>query len=132
MFSKPEAHFAGDYFFKDQALGTATDAQISEVFQLGNTEGGIRVHGWIEGSAASASGETITAKLQVGDLESSTAATDWKDIETNVITADGTAVTGDIISVIPDTEKKFMRVSVEHSTGVTAGNFTVAVEYVPR
>ena len=131
MWNKPEAHFDGDYFFKEQSLGTTTAAQVSDSFQIGNTEGGIRVHGWLEGSAACASGDTVTTKVQVGDVEDSTAATDWEDVESKVITSDGTSVSGDMVSVIPETGKKFMRVSVENSTGMT-GAFTVAVEYVPR
>jgi hypothetical protein len=131
MFDKKEAHFAGDYFFENQALGTTTAAQVSDSFELGCTEGGIRVHGWLEGSAACASGNTITAKVQVGDKADSTAGSDWTDVESSVVTASGTSVSGDIVSVIPDTGKKFMRVSVANSTGMT-GSFTVAAEYVPR
>lgn len=131
MWNKPEAHFDGDYFFKEQSLGTTTAAQYSGALQIGNTEGGIRVHGWLEGSAACSSGNTITTKVQVGDVEDSTAATDWEDIETKVITASGTAVSGDLVSIIPETGKKFMRVSVANSAGMT-GNFTVAAEYIPR
>lgn len=125
MWNKPEAHFAGDYFFQDAAFSGA--AQVSEVFELGNTEGGIRVHGWIEGSATTTSGKTITVKVQGAD------ATDgeWADIATNTVTATSTAFTGDIIAVIPDTDKKYMRVSVTDAGGTT-GKFTVAVEYVPR
>jgi hypothetical protein len=126
MWNKPEAHFAGDYFFQDKAFSGA--AQVSEVFELGNTEGGIRIHGWIEGSATTTSGKTITVKVQVADTAD---AGEWTDIATNTVTATGTAFTGDIIAVIPDTDKKYMRVSVA-DTGSTTGNFTVAVEYVPR
>lgn len=134
MFNKPEVHFAGDYFFQDQAIGTSTDAQVSEAFQLGNTEGGIRVRAWLEGAAACASGDTITATLQVGDKADSTAGTDWTDIASNTLTATGTALSGEILSVIPETEKKFMRLSVARTAGTDGmtGKFTAAVEYVPR
>lgn len=126
MWNKSEAHFDGDYFFQDKAL--ASTALVSEAFELGNTQGGIRVHGWVEGSAKAASGDTIVTKLQVADTADATA---WTDIFTNTVTADGTTLAGDIISVIPETDAKFMRVSVTGSSGTT-GNFSVAVEYVPR
>ena len=131
MWNKEEAHFAGDYFFQNQPLGTTEAEQISEVFQTGNLEAGIRVHGWLDGNAACASGNTITTKLQVGDKQDSTSSGDWTDIETKVITAEDTTISGDIISAIPETDKKFMRISVANSTGMT-GAFTVAVEYIPR
>lgn len=134
MWNKNEAHFDGDYFFKEQAIGTSTDAQISDAFQLGNTEGGIRVRAWIEGNAACASGDTIAATLQVGDKADSTAGTDWTDIASGSLAATGTALTGEIISVIPETDKKFMRLSVVRTagTGGMTGKYSAAVEYVPR
>lgn len=134
MWNKNEAHFDGDYFFKEQAIGTSTDAQISDAFQLGNTEGGIRVRAWIEGNAACASGDTIAATLQVGDKADSTAGTDWTDIASGTLTATGTALTGEILSVIPETDKKFMRLSVARVAGTDGmtGKYSAAVEYVPR
>ena len=134
MFDKPEVHFAGDYFFKEQAIGTSTDAQISDAFQLGNTEGGIRVRAWLEGSAACASGDSITATLQVGDKADSTAGTDWTAIASGTLAATGTALSGEILSVIPDTGKKFMRLSISRTAGTDGmtGKYSAAVEYVPR
>lgn len=131
MFKTNEAHFEGDYFFQNAALGTTTAERVSDVFELGVTEGGIRVRGWIEGTVACSSGKTITTKVQVGNDAASTAATDWEDIATKVVTATGTALTGELVSVIPDTDKQFMRVVVSNATSMT-GNISVAVEYVPR
>ena len=134
MWNKNEAHFDGDYLFKEQAIGTSTDAQVSEAFQLGNTEGGIRVRAWREGSAACASGDSISATLQVGDKADSTAGTDWTDIASGTLAATGTALSGEILSVIPETDKKFMRLSVSRTAGTDGmtGKYSAAVEYVPR
>lgn len=143
MFEKNEVHFAGDYFFEDKALSTGTDAQVSEAFRLGKSHGGIRVKAWMEGEASCAAGGSVAAALQVGDDEDSTAATDWSNLvsgtATAVATVTGTgtdattsySVSGDILSAIPETDKKFMRLSVANSTGMT-GSFSAAPEYVPR
>lgn len=128
MWKRNEAHFAGDYFFENQALATGTDAQVSEAFELGCTEGGIRVRGWLDGSAVCASGNTVTTELEVADTPNSTA---WRKIAENTVTATATALAaGDIFSFIPDVDEHYMRVKVANSTGMT-GNFTVAVELVP-
>jgi hypothetical protein len=138
-----EVRFAGDKFFEDKALSTGTDAQVSEVFELGNTHGGIRVKAWMEGEASCAAGGNVAATLQVGDDKDSTASTDWANLvsgtATAVATVTGTgtdattsySVSGDILSVIPESEKKFMRLSVANSTGMT-GSFSAVPEYVPR
>lgn len=127
MWNRNEVHFDGDYFFKKQALATGTDAQVSGAFELGCTEGGIRVRGWLDGSAACASGNTIKTELEVADTADSTA---WRKIAENTVTATGTGVTGDIFSFIPDVDDSFMRVKVTNATGMT-GSFSVAVELVP-
>lgn len=127
MFNRDEVHFDGDYFFKKQALAETTAAQVSDAFELGCTEGGIRVRGWIEGSVACASGNTLKTELEVADTADSDT---WRKIAENTITADGTALTGDIFSFIPDVDDHYMRVKVANATGMT-GKFTVAVELVP-
>ena len=127
MWNRNEVHFDGDYFFQEQALGTSTDAQVSEAFELGRTEGGIRVRGWLDGAAVSASGNTIKTELEVADTPTATA---WTKIAENTVTATGTSVSGDIFSFIPDVDDHYMRVKVTNSTGMT-GNFSVAVELVP-
>lgn len=132
MWKRNEAHFADDYPFKDQAFATGTDAQVSEAFELGCTNGGIRVRGWVEGSAVCASGDTIKTELEVAGTPD---ATSWKKIAENTVTASTTSLTGDVFSFIPDIEPgdadgKYMRVKVANATGMT-GNFTVAVELVP-
>lgn len=140
MFSKNEVHFDGDYFFKSQALATGTDAQVSDAFELGNPHGGLRIHGWLDGTATAGSGNTIIATLQGADTED---ATSWTDIASNTATVDATvtgtgtdattaySVSGDILNYIPEGGYKFMRVSVANSTGMT-GTFSVAPEYIPR
>lgn len=127
MWNRNEAHFDGDYFFKEQPLATGTAAQVSDAFELGCTEGGIRVRGWLDGSAVCASGNTIKTELEVADTPDATA---WRKIAENTITATGTSVTGDIFSFIPDVDDHYMRVKVANATGMT-GNFSVAVELVP-
>lgn len=127
MWDKKEVHFAGDYMFEKAALATGTAAQESSAFELGCTEGGIRVHGWLEGNAACASGDNITSVLKVADSPDATA---WKPIATNTVSATGTSLSGDLFSFIPDVDAKFMKVGVANSTGMT-GAFSVAPELVP-
>ena len=128
MFNDKEAHFEGDYFFKEQAFGTTTAAQTSGVFRLGNTEGGIRIRGFVDGNGTSASGATITTVVQVADEENSTA---WTNLESKTFTAQGTALTGDFFGFIPDTDKRFVRCTVANGTAIS-GKFNLALEYVPR
>lgn len=123
MFKSKEAHFDGDYFFKEATFGTAT--VTSEDFIIGNIEAGIRVRGWVEGTATCSSGATITSTLQVSDDK-----VNWEDFAVQTKEATSTECTGEFFNIIPDTEKKFMRVALDN-TGVT-GDFTVAVEYIPR
>lgn len=141
MWKDKEVHFADDYFFQDADLATGTAAQVSGVFELGNTLGGIRVHGWLEGDVASASGGSITAVLEVADAADSTG---WTGIATNTVTAEALSTSGtgtaavvnygisedSIFSFVPDVEDNYMRVSVSNSTGMT-GTFTVAPELIP-
>ncbi len=126
MFDNKEAHFGGDYFFEKADFGGKE--VVSEVFELGQTNGGLRVRGWVDGTATATSGKTITVKLEAGDDPS---GGDFEIIAQNVITAEGTSMNGDIFSYIPDTAKKYMRVKVTPDTGIT-GKFSVAPEYIPR
>lgn len=131
MFNNKEAHFAGDYLFKEASFGTAT--QTSAVFQLGTTEGGLRIRGYIDGGSAAtgASGGTITTTLQVADTEDATA---WTNLESKTFTNTSTAFDGDFFSFIPDTDKLYMRAVFANSTAfnTSGAKFTVAIEYVPR
>ena len=127
MFKNREPHFDGDYFFKDEAI--AASEKVSDAFRLGNTQSGLRVRGWVEGTAASTAGGTISVTLEVGD-ESAADGT-WEVIAADTATATGTTITGDIFSYVPDTDKKFMRVKVKGVAGIT-GTFSVAPEYVAR
>ena len=117
MFNDREAHFEGDYFFKEQAFGTTTAAQTSGVFRLGNTEGGIRIRGFVDGNGTSASGATITTVVQVADEENST---DWTNLESKTFTAQGTALTGDFFGFMPDTDQRFVRCTVANGTPTPA------------
>lgn len=126
IFKTKDAHFGQDYFFQEAAF--AAETLTSEAFELGCTEGGIRVHGWVEGSAAASSGAQVVTKLEVAD---SADAADWREIESQAVTAAGTALSGDLFSFIPDVDDKFMRVTVAAGSGVE-GKFSVAPEYVPR
>ena len=131
MFNNKEAHFAGDYLFQTASFSTST--QTSGVFQLGTTEGGLRIRGYIDGgnAATGASGATITTTLQVADAEDATA---WTNLESKTFTNSSTAFDGDFFSLIPDTDKLFMRAVVANSTAfnTSGAKFTVAIEYVPR
>lgn len=126
MFDNKEAHFGGDYFFKEADLSTTE--KVSGVFGLGQTNGGLRVRGWIDGSAKAADGNTITVKLEAGDAKD---GSDFEVIAQNVATAEGTSIAGDIFSYIPDTDKQYMRVKVA-AVGSVSGKFSVAPEYIPR
>lgn len=125
MWKNSEVHFAEDYFFKEHAFGT--DALVSDALELGVTEGGIRVHGWIDGSASCASGNTVKVELEVANEPN---ASEWRKIAENTVTADATSMSGDIFSFIPDVEDHFMRVKVSGASGVT-GTFSIAPELVP-
>lgn len=127
MWKDKEVHFADDYMFKESGLASGTDAQVSEAFELGRTQGGIRVHGWLVGEAACASGNTITTVLEVAD---SPDASDWREIASHEVTASGTSLSGDIFSFVPDVDEPYMRVKVSNSTGMT-GTFSVAPELIP-
>ncbi len=141
MFDK--SNFADSYLFNAKALATGTGAQVSTSKEIGNTQCGIRVRSWIDGVAVCGSGAAVVANVQVGDKADSTAATDWTDIAAGTATANATvtgtgtdattaySVSGDIVSYVPDTGKKFMRLSVSNSTGMT-GAFSAALEYIPR
>lgn len=126
MFDNKEAHFGGDYFFEKADFGGKE--VVSEVLELGQTNGGLRVRGWIDGTATATAGNTVTVKLEAGN---DPAGADFEVIAQNVATAKDTAMTGDIFSFIPDTDKKYMRVKVTPVSGV-AGKFSVAPEYIPR
>ena len=127
MWKDKEVHFADDYMFHEADLAADTAAQVSEAFELGGTQGGIRVHGWLVGEAACASGNTITTVLEVADAPD---AADWREIASNEVAAPGTALSGDIFSFIPDVDEHYMRVKVSNSTGMT-GKFSVAPELIP-
>lgn len=127
MWKDKEVHFADDYMFRDAALAADATAQVSEAFELGCTLGGIRVHGWLVGEAACASGNTVETVLEVADTPD---AADWREIASNTVTATGTALSGDIFSFVPDVAEHYMRVKVSNSAGMT-GTFSVAPELIP-
>lgn len=124
MFNSKEVRFDGDFFFKEKALGTA--AITSDALELGNTLGGLRVRGYVEGALACASGNTVEVSLETADAENGV----WTELAANTITADGTAITGDLFSFIPDNGAAYMRVKVTNSATVT-GKITVAPELIP-
>lgn len=130
MYKDNEVHFEGDFLFDKQALSTATDAQVSAAFRLGQTEGGIRVRAYFDEPAACSSGNAVTAVLKVAD-KADAAATDWETIASNTVTATGTAIEGEIFSFIPDTEADYMKLEISNSAGMT-GTITAPIEYVPR
>lgn len=120
-----EVHFGGDYFFKDEAFTGAK--QTSDVFELGYTAGGIRIHGWIDGMAAAASGKTVKVSLLGGDTKDG----EFNLLNETTVTAGASGgISGDIFGFIPDTELHYMKVEVTGAEGVS-GKFSVAVEYVP-
>ncbi len=127
MWKDKAPHFGQDYFFKEQEFAKNTTAQVSQVLELGETLGGIRVRGWVEGSAESSSGNTIRTVLKVADTID---AEEWITVAENTVTADGATVSGDIFAFTPDTDKKFMRVEVTNATGIS-GTFSVAPELIP-
>ena len=124
MFKTEDAHFGGDYFFEKQELST-TEA-VSEAFNLGQTNGGVRVRAWIDGTASASEGNTVTATL-----ETSNDGVSWGALDTAILTAEGTTLTGDIAKFIPDVKDKFMRLKVKAVSGVS-GTFSAAPEYIPR
>lgn len=124
MFGTP--HFGDDYFFKGEAL--AATAKTSEAFDLGRTQGGFKIRGFADGTISTAATKTITFAVAVADTAD---AASWTTIKTETFTATGTSVTGDLFSFIPDSDAKFVRVSVTGSEGTT-GKVTVAPEYLPR
>lgn len=121
-----QPHFDGDYFFKGEAL-TAT-AQVSEAFNLGRTNGGIRIRAWAEGAITTSAGKTITFAVETADTAD---ATTWDKVKQETFTAKGSAETGTLFTYIPDTAARFVRVSVTGSDGTT-GKISVAPEYLPR
>lgn len=120
-----QPHFDGDYFFKEKAL-TAT-AQVSEAFNLGRTNGGIRVRAWADGAIATANGKTITFKVETANEKTG----EWTVAKTETFTAPGATVTGELFKFIPDTADKYIRLTVTGSEGTT-GSFSAAPEYLPR
>jgi hypothetical protein len=127
MWKDKEPHFGQDYFFKDQAFASDGKAQVSQVLGLGETLAGIRVRGWVVGSAKATSGNTIKTVLKVADAVD---AEEWITVAENTVTADGTTISGDIFAYIPEADKKFMRVEVTNASGVS-GAFSVAPELIP-
>ena len=119
-----EVHFGGDYFFKNEDFTGAK--QTSDVFELGYTAGGIRVHGWIDGKATAASGKTVKVALLASDSKDAGFAV----LNETTVTAGDEGVSGDIFRFVPDTDLSYMKVEVTGAEGVS-GKFSVAVEYIP-
>lgn len=119
-------HFGQDYFFKDAELTAAV--KVSEVFNLGRTNGGIRIRAWAEGAITTSAGKTITFAVETADAADAAA---WDKVKQETFTAKGTAETGTLFTYIPDTAARFVRVSVTGSDGTT-GKISVAPEYLPR
>ena len=124
MFNSKEVRFDGDHFFKNKALGSA--AITSEPLELGGTLGGLRVRGYVEGSLACSSGNTVKVTLETADAIDG----EYTVLAENTVTATGTTITGDLFSFVPDNGAAYMRVKVTNSATVT-GNITVAPELIP-
>ena len=124
MFKTEDAHFGGDYFFEKKDI-SATEA-VSDVFALGQTNGGVRVRAWFDGPVEAESGNTVTATL-----EGSSDGAAWAAIGTATATATADGFSGDICNFIPDTKDKYMRLKIKATSGVS-GKFSAAPEYIPR
>lgn len=123
MWKDKEAHFGGDYFFKDEAV--ASTAKVSGVFNLGQTLGGMRIRGWFTEAGADIGGKSITVKVEGAEVE---AAEAWTELDSKTVTL--LAGKREFYSFIPDTELKFCRVTVTGGSGLS-GNFNVAPELIP-
>lgn len=128
MYEHNDGQFFDDFLFYKQDVATGTDAQVSGVCRLGQTQGGILIRGRSEGAIACASGDTITATLKGADSETANA---WETIASQTATATGTSFSGDFFKVIPDTEFKFIKMEVSNSTGMS-GKFSVEKIYKAR
>jgi hypothetical protein len=123
MWKDKEAHFGGDYFFKDEAAGET--AKVSGIFNLGQTLGGMRIRGWFTEASAGVGGKTITVKVEGANAVD---AAEWTVLDNKTVTL--VAEKRDFYSYIPDSDMKYCRVTVTGGAGLS-GKFNVAPELIP-
>jgi len=121
------AHFGGDYLFRDKPLPNSTTIN-SEEHTFNNTLGRLQLTGTIDKSLETATGNTLTIKLQYKDGAA------WRD-DTTLVSLSGVGLlsAGQIFEKIPSPSdtKRVYRLQLTSNFNASTVKLTSAVEILP-
>ncbi len=125
-----DIRFAGDVLI-GEALPTAAGTTATDMFDLANTNSGIKVHAYVKDKTVFSTGASATITLIGADAKDATGT----NLSTLAVgTLSGTVAAGtDIFTYFPnDNAKKYAKIQVASASGATEGSITVANEWIVK
>ncbi|MDR3235015.1 MAG: hypothetical protein LBT46_15370 [Planctomycetaceae bacterium] len=123
-----EPHYYGDYVFNRAALPNNATVNSNE-FTLNNTNGALKIRGYIDAELTLTSEQHLTLKLQYKD-----SAGDWQDDATVLSSSNATIGSVNLFEVmpVPSTLKRVFRLQMTADFDASAVHLTAPIEYIPR